>query len=168
MKRMLLVVLVSVLASACGSSPASPTPSVAQVQGVWRLTSRLMTVIGGECVGQLLEPVIGAEGTGTLSVTQTGPALTATQTEDSCSFTGTAGQDSIVLGTQSCPAGNTLGIACSNGAVRHMLLTSAELTATINGNVGSGTYREVYNITTTEGVSVGTLNATSQLTMTRQ
>ena len=108
------LVIVSLLsafsAAGCRSSnPASPTPSVAQVQGLWSYHARLTGTSGNDgsdCVA--FSPALGTvdsgSGSGTVEIRQTGTSLEATRTSSgaSCSYAGTAGADSIALNATRC------------------------------------------------------------------
>ncbi len=97
--KFLLTVMAVTMLAGCGggsgSSPTTPTPTIVQVAGLWRVTTRLASVSGGECVGAAYASFVGGQIESTLSIQQSGANLTGTQTTLSngatCQVTGTAG-----------------------------------------------------------------------------
>ena len=81
LRRALALLLLSGL-SACGGSgnPAAPS-GPAQVAGVWTGSLTATSITGGECVGALLQSVVGTSENFTASVQQSGSSLTATVTD---------------------------------------------------------------------------------------
>lgn len=155
------------------ASPSGPS-SVAQVGGTWGYTARLTSVSGGECVGADLQGAVGLTDTGTLVITQTGTALTATQTIDTvqgaCTYSGTARSGGFSLNLTRCDGGSFLyGFPCSNGARRDVEFATNPIDGTLSGTMLSGTSTETYNVysagTTTR---VGTLTLTGTFTATRR
>jgi hypothetical protein len=156
---------------ACGSS--SPTaPSNVQVAGVWSATDRFGSATGGDCVG----PTLTAIDNGTfqaysVQISQNGSALTAIVTSNSngvtTNYSGTAGESSITLNATFSTAATVFGVHCLNGALRDINLTNSTITATMNGNSGSGTNAASYNVFaagTTTGVGILTINSTFSMT----
>ena len=145
-----LAAAMAALASGCGdNSPSSPTPSTAQVAGVWNLTSTVTSVSGGECFGPPFQTLVGQRGAGTAQIQQTGASLTATVTDDStggsCSHSGTAGASSLALNTTSCTASDALGARCpGSGLVRNIRLQTGGINATVSGSTMTGTSAETY------------------------
>lgn len=176
MRHTLIVVLVCLL-PACSDSPTSPSPppapTVVQVGGVWSYSATLNSVSGGECVGELQQSAVGGVERGSLQITQTGSALTATSTSDvsgaTCNFTGTAGAGSLALNGSFCSLGSLTGIRCSNGSVRDMRIQTLGINATVSGSSANGTRAETWNVFTggtTNGV--GTLTMNGSFTATRR
>ena len=176
--RWLLVVL-SLVAVNCGGSPTAPTtPTIAQVGGVWTGTGTRAGVTGGECVGNLFQGFVGTVSALTATVTQTGSTLTATVTSPdtglSCSYSGTAGSNTVVLNLTTCQVDTALNIECGGGVLRHIQLVAGSVTGTVSGNTMSGTTAETWNVFTegllpgsllgAVGVGVLTLNGTFQMT----
>jgi hypothetical protein len=144
-----------------GDSATGPTPTTAQVGGVWTFSSTLTSVSGGECFASTFQSLVGTRGTGTAQIQQSGPSVTATVTDDSagssCSYTGTAGSNSVALNVNSCTASDLIGATCPNGALRNIRLQTGGINATVNGGSMIGTSAETYNVTTSSGVGLGTL-----------
>ena len=178
MKPTLFVVIASLLLPACGSdSPATATaptpPSIAQVAGVWAVTSTLTSVTGGECVGTILQSTIGSGDTGTMSISQTGASLSATgrssSTGLSCTYDGMSGAATMALSWSFCDAAVLTGIRCANGALRDMRLQAKSVTATVAGNRATGTGAETWNVVVAgTQTGVGPLVSTSTFVATRQ
>jgi hypothetical protein len=111
-------------ASACGSSGGtSASPVIAQVPGVWRISSRVTSVTTAECVGATLATsgVVGSTSNLTAQISQSGANLTVVGTDTDTgavtNYTGTAGASTVALNFQSCTL-CAFRVVCSNGAVR--------------------------------------------------
>ena len=164
----------SLVALNCGgdsTSPTSPTapstPTIAQVAGVWTGTATLTSVTGGECVGTVLQSAVGSADSFTAAVTQTGSTLSATITSQSsglsCSYSGTAGSNTVTLNLTTCQVDTLLDVQCAGGVLRDMQLIAEGITGTVSGNTVSGTTAETWNVFiagTTVGVGPLTLNST--------
>jgi hypothetical protein len=121
----------------------------------------------------LFQTIVGQQDRQTLSINQSGSNLTATATSQSdgssCTYTGTAGASSLTLNITSCTASDLIGLTCSNGSRRDLHLQTGAITASVNGNSGSGTYAETDNIVpagTTTAIAIMIVNG--NFTMTRQ
>lgn len=176
MKRIAVIILSLLLFPACGggdSSPTSPSSSqVAQVGGVWNVTTTYTSVTGGECLAPALQTAIGTTDRGTMQITQSGSSLTATFTSNSSggssSYQGTAGASSIALNALSCTACNLIGATCSNGARRDFRLQTGGVNATVRGNTATGTGAETYNVFVAgTNTTVGTLIINSSFSATK-
>src|SRR5688572_7559501 len=68
----------------CGGGDGSPTgpAAVAQVSGVWTLSTTVTAVSGGECFAPAFQSLVGLRGTGTIQILQTGGNVAATSTDD--------------------------------------------------------------------------------------
>ena len=170
MKR--TIIALALVTAGCGSS--SPTaPTIAQVAGVWRGTTRVSSVSGGECFATAFQAAVGSVTTASAAVTQSGSTLNVTITDPSsgasCTFTGTAGETAIQLTVTGCTASDSIGARCPNGAVRDIRLQTASINATVNGNTMTGTEGETYNVNVGGTSSpVGTLTVTSTFSVTKQ
>ena len=167
-----LTLLLTLATAGCENSnnPTSPS-SLAQVGGDWTYTLRLNSVSGGECVGNIMQEVVGMSDMGTLNIVQTGSALSATigdVTTGTCTYTGSVSGDSITLNLSRCDGGLLLrGFECRNGAVRDIEFASNIITASVTGNNAQGSSVETYNIyaaSTTNRLSVMTANASFSAT----
>jgi hypothetical protein len=156
MKRLKLVAVAACL-SACGGNSSPTSPSIAQVGGVWTGLASQSSVSGGQCSDVFVN---GAESSYTLSITQTGSTLAATSTSQltgiHCSYTGTAGSNTVALNATSCST-SAYQVTC-NGTPRDIFLVALSITATISGNAMIGTAGETWNVfprgNTTNGLGV--------------
>ena len=175
MKRVLILVAI-VAVSACGSDSSSvaPTPTIAQIAGVWRGTARTASTSGGECFAATFASTVGGSGPITVAVSQSGASVGATVTSDAnggnYTYSGSVGQSAISLTGSSCSACNFIGAHCpSSTATRDIKLQTLSVSGTVSGSVMTGTQSETYNVfvagTTT---AVGTLVLSSTFTVTRQ
>lgn len=165
------------LAAAACESDGSPTnPStVTQVAGTWNYNARLNTVSGGECVGSDFQVIVGATDTGSLTITQTGSSLTATQTSDagggaSCMYSGTAGSGSFTLNLTRCDGGQVFrDFSCSNGARRDIEFATNPIEGAVSGNSITATSIETYNIYAAgTSTRVGTMTLNASMTATKR
>jgi hypothetical protein len=141
---LLKLVAVAACLSACGGN--TPTaPSIAQVSGVWIGLASQSSVSGGQCSDVFVN---GAESSYTLSITQTGSTLAATSSSQltgiHCSYTGTAGSNTVALNATGCSA-SAYQVTC-NGTPRDTFLVGLNITATISGNAMIGTAGETWNV----------------------
>jgi len=176
MKRFGLVLALLVVASSCGdSAPSTPTPTFAQVAGVWRGPARMNTVTGGECFASVFATLVGSTSTVTAAITQAGAQLTSVTITDQtsgnvCQYSGSVGQSAIQLTWQSCTASNIIGARCpGSGVARDIRLQTSSVSATVSGTTITGTEADLYNVFVANTSSpVGTLNTNSSFTLTRQ
>lgn len=172
--KTLPLVLAALLVAACSgdNGPSSPTPTTVQVGGVWSITTTVTSTSGGECFAPLFQSLIGTTGTGTVQIQQSGASLTATVTDDggggACTYTGTAGTNTIALNTTSCTASDALGAQCPTGGTRNVRLQTGAFTGTVTGTSVSGTSAETYNVTTGTGAGVGILTINYSFTGTKR
>lgn len=172
--RLAFPLLVAVAACENDGSPTNPS-TVTQMAGTWGYNARLNTVSGGECVGADFQAIVGATDTGTLTITQSGGSLTATQTSDasggaSCMYSGTASSSSFTLNLTRCDGGQVLrDFPCSNGARRDLEFATNPVEGTVSGNSMTATSVETYNIYTAGTTNrVGTLTLSASLTATKR
>ena len=76
------------------------------------------------------------------------------ETGTSCTYSGSAGTNSISLNLQSCQTGAITGIPCSNGALRDIQLVAGAISGTVNGRI-TGTEAQTWN-TFVSGTETGT------------
>jgi hypothetical protein len=156
MKRLKLVAVAACL-SACGGNTTPAAPSIAQVGGVWTGLASQSSVSGGQCSDVFVN---GADSSYTLSITQTGSTLAATSTSQltgiRCSYTGTAGTNTVALNATSCST-SAYQVTCT-GAARDIFLVALSITGTISGNAMIGSAGETWNVfprgSTTNGLGV--------------
>jgi hypothetical protein len=165
LKRSCVVLLLMSMAACNGGNSTPTAPSIAQVSGVWTGTVTQTSASGGECVGTLFAGSNGVSSPFTVSITQSGSSLNATAssqtTGQSCTYTGTAGSNTIALNVTTCTP-VAFQIRCANNAVRDIYLVTRSVTGTLNGNMISGTTGETWNVfasgTTTNGLGVLVVN----------
>lgn len=171
-----LLPIIGLLALSCGggksSTPTSPTPVTAQVAGVWGYTATVTSASGGECLASAFQTAVGFRSSGTIQIQQNGSSLSATTTEDgsgaSCSYTGTAGANSLALNLVSCTASDAIGVMCTNGSRRDVRIVTGGVNATVSGGSMSGTQAETYNVLTTFGSPVGIATFNSSFSATKR
>jgi hypothetical protein len=167
-----VAIVMAAVACGDGKSTTAPTPTIVNVAGLWTATLRMTSVSGGECVGPSWGYLVGQQDTYTLQVTQNGSALTARATSTSegvsTDFSGTAGTNTISLNATVSPDAWIYGATCTSGEKRDVQMTAGTINGTINGNTGSGTYVETYNVFLAgTRNAVGVLTFTGSFTMTR-
>jgi hypothetical protein len=159
--KCLKIIAVAACLSACGGNTTPTAPSIAQVGGVWIGLASQSSVSGSQCSDVFVN---GAESSYTLSITQTGSTLAATSSSQltgiRCSYTGTAGSNTVALNATSCSA--SAYQATCNGAARDLFLVGLNLTATTSGNAMIGTAGETWNVfprgNTTNGLGALTVD----------
>jgi len=189
----LLLIVVLVVVSGCGGTPAtpsvisSPTPIVSAVPTpvnvtAWAGPRTLTGVTGGECVGQVLAASIESASPYDLRVTEDGSSLTAVATDRKTGFTvnyaGTAQGPPISLhvsGLYSPGSFPFRNYPCGGGQVRYLELNTSMITATISGDTMTGSIVDEFYVaiasvagTTTSLTYVGEpLVLTSSFVLTR-
>jgi len=156
----------------CGSS--SPiTPSTPNVTGVWIGEQTLKSFTGGECLATLFDDLLGFPAQFHATLAQSGHAVIATsdidRTGDVCNYTGSLDGNVLVLRATSCTEAGTVGLRCTNGALRDLLHASVSLRATVNGDGITGTALEIDNVVVSGSTgNVGMLSGNSSFTLKRQ
>ena len=175
MRRVLPLVVALFLVSCGGSSgPTAPQgPQYAQVAGIWLRVETLTAASGGGCLGPAFATLVGTQTRYTVSITQTGSAISGTSTSldtgTSCSFTGSVGEHAITATTTACDVVAVSGIPCLSGALRDVELVASGSSGSVSGSVITGTSAETYNtFSSNTGVSTGAMTLNSSFTMTRQ
>src|SRR5579871_3098957 len=80
--RCLFFVAILSAASACGSTPTTPSP--VDVTGLWNATATIIKGVGGDCVGPTItQAMAGTVRTYSIQLIQTGATLTGTVTNRS-------------------------------------------------------------------------------------
>jgi hypothetical protein len=147
--RRAVLLCLACAATACSDNGTSPSPTVSNVAGQWTYTKTLTEVVYGGCVGDTLRAAIGAQETGTLSITQyDNDQLAATFTPDSggpsCHLTGQLRNGTIALGWGypicsppivpfQCTSGEVLDV---HTLTRNLFATVTGRGATLEGNGG--------------------------------
>jgi hypothetical protein len=166
--------VLALVAAGCGSSSdATTAPSIAQVAGVWRGTTRVLTVTGGECFAASLQVFVGSTRTASAAMTQTGSTLNVTITDPdrgySCAYTGTTGASTIQLTATSCGGFDSTGAPCATGALRDLRLQTSRIDATVSGTSMTGTEVDTLSVNVSGTTTpVGTLTMTSDFAVTKQ
>jgi hypothetical protein len=162
--------------TSCGSgSPSSPTPTIAQIAGVWRVTARATSVSSSECVGQLLNAggLVGSVSNGVAQIAQTGSAVNVTITENdtgaATTYSGTIGASTLALTYQSCNLCVIRNIQCAPGIVRDITPQADSVNASVAGSTMTGTEAATYNVTASNtGAAAGLLVINSSFSATKQ
>ena len=174
------LLVVSAVCTGCGSSSSSsnsgltlPSPVIANVNGMWRGSTTLVAVTGGECVGPTLSPSVGGTGTSTLAVEQDGSdvtaKLTSAETGLGCQYTGRVTLNSLALDAASCSAEPVnIVVQCTNGSTRQLELIGSTITATVAGGVVSGTMADTFNVRDAEDKPVAGLVLNRTISATRR
>ena len=173
MRQLLLIALLMFAAACGGNNKTAPTPITVQIGGVWGVTFRTTSIAGGECFATAVQGAIGSEDRGTIQISQTGSALSATYTSDgnggAYGYSGTAGTASAALNLESCTACNIIGATCPNGARRDFRLLTGGVNATVSGSTMTGTHVETYNIVSVPSQTpVGTMTINSSFSAVRR
>lgn len=172
-RRLLVLSTLATLVGCSGGPTAPPEPTIAQVAGLWRVTSKLVSVTGGECIGPLLAAEVGTSSDTTLAITQTGASLSGTSTDvgtgAKCQFTGTAGSNSFTINTtiNTCDFIGFTATCSTDGAIRTVLIATSSATGTVTGATATGTQAETANVSV-NGAPVGILSLQSTFTAQRQ
>lgn len=167
-----LAILISV---SCGGdkTPTAPTPPpIVQMGGLWNYSVRPTSITGGECVGAAAQALIGLTASGTMSITQTGTALTATATDGStgitCAYTGTASSSSAVFNGTRCDD-DAIRLRCPSGVQRDVSRVANSLDAQVSGTIASGTSVETFNVYIAgTGTNVGVMTTRSAFNATKR
>jgi hypothetical protein len=166
-----LILLSAVLVLACDHrGPTSPSPSMSAVPtrpvpvtDVWKITVRLTSATGGECVGETMQSQIGVPKDYVLSMTPQGGDVKVTLRGVSgnyaCTFPAKAEIDGFttfgVSGWMSCEtSGMVRGFVCTNGATRDMLRLGENISGQITGNEISGRWH-VSQVVMVAGADLG-------------
>jgi hypothetical protein len=152
------------------ASPTGQSLFAPQFSGSWAGTAVLTSVNAvsdGECVQPTLQAQVGtAAGTDRINLTiaqesqSLAAHLSSASTGLSCSYQGTAAQNTLALDTASCDAPELI-VRCTNGAVRELELLGSSLHGTVTGGQVSGTVANSYNVfdaVSGNGVTRVTLN----------
>lgn len=150
MVRSLLVLLLSLLVSSCGSSSPSSPSEAPRVSGAWIGNATLTSVSGGECVGTTLAAAIGSRDIFSARVEQTENELAASLTYQgnltSCVYKGSTSNQAINLALSSCPDGKVGRFVCSNGNVRQLEIIDSRVNAQNDNRTGTGTDTATLNV----------------------
>jgi hypothetical protein len=160
-----------IASSGCGSAPAT-TPSIPSVAGTWLGEQTVGSLTGGECLGPVLQDLVGLPSQFRGTLTQSGRTVTATlniqHTGGVCTFTGSIDGNVLVLTATGCTESKVAGVSCPNGELRDVLPASETLQATISSNTISGSAVENLNVLVSgTSTSVGTLLGMSSFILTR-
>lgn len=149
--------------------------SVAQVAGEWRWNVRLTSITGGDCAGGVFQPSVGITYAQGLRLQQDGSAVTgqsnATIYGVNCEFAGTVAGSSLSLRSTSCApliVGTIpLPVTCASGVTRRRHSLAAAANLVISGDTGSGTYTEIFPVSSEDGQQFEPLTVNGTVTMTR-
>lgn len=172
--KRLLLGLVILSAMSCGSDSSGPssTPS-AEIAGVWRgtLTTNSVNDSAG-CHTAFFQAATGGSGSVTMTFTQAGDAVSATQTNASSSlnYTGSVAQNAVTMSGTSCSGCDLMAAQCpDSNNVRDIRVRVFTMNGTVAGNSLSGMVVANYNVFIAgTSAQVGTLSASESFTLTRQ
>jgi hypothetical protein len=174
------VLATSIVCSACGTSysssnpgPALPSPVIAQVNGMWRGSTTLVGVTGGECVGSTLAPTVGGVANSTLAMSQEGTTVTAelasAETGLACRYSGRVALNTLTLHATACSDDPVdIVVQCTNGSTRQLELIGSTINATVLGGVVAGTVAETFNVRDSEDTPVAGLVLNRTISATRR
>lgn len=179
MKRSILfatALCVLLFTTSCGSgSPSSPTPTIAQIAGVWRVTVRATSISSTECVGQLLNAAggVGSTDNRVAQISQTGSNVNATITENdtgaATTYSGTVGASTLALTYQSCNLCVVRNFQCAAGVLRDVTPQADSVNANVAGNTMTGTEAVTYTVTVSStGAAAGLLIINYGFSATKQ
>ena len=162
------LLLLALVACACGDGSTPSGPSVERVSGVWMAHATLTSVSGGACVGSALQASIGNRDIFAAQIQQSNASLTGTVSsqgnQTSCSYTGSVSGSAITLNLSSCQAGKVAAFRCADGTRYDLQLVADRMTAQ-GISAGPGTSTSTWNVMvagTTAPVSTLTLSAQFQ------
>lgn len=162
------LLLVALVACACGDGSTPSGPSVERVSGVWMAHATLTSVSGGACVGSALQTSIGNRDIFAAQIQQSNASLTGTVSsqgnQTSCSYTGSVSGSMVTLNLSSCQAGRVAAFRCADGSRYDLQLVADRMTAQAS-SAGPGTSTSTWNVMvagTTAPVSTLTLSARFQ------
>lgn len=147
MRRWLLVCAIAA-AVGCGSSSPSNPSGVSDVSGNWNATETVSSVSGGpECLAEV-QPIINVQDSLAVVTAQNSTSLastiTSTRTGQVCTYSGTAGVNSMTITGGTCTP-NLVQLSC-NGNARDVYLASRTFTGTVNGSTVAGTTAEQWDV----------------------
>ncbi len=147
MRRWLWVSVVAATIG-CGGSSNPANPSVSNVNGTWTGTETVTSVTGGpECFVEV-SPIVSLQDSLTAAIAQNNTSLASTitsnRTGQSCTYSGTAGANSMTLTGGTCTP-NLVQLTC-NGNARDVYLASRTFTGTVNGSTIAGTTAEQWDV----------------------
>jgi len=152
--------LALVAGAGCGenltATPASPTPTTTSpfavsFTGLYRGSTTLSNVSGGECVGADYGARLAtaAPDVGTVTITQDRSDISAVvrsaTTGLTCRYEGNASLATFALSATECDV-ETILFGCSNGEARVLELVGSTMTANISGTTTQGVVATYYNV----------------------
>jgi len=158
------------------SRPVTPTAAslfIPNVEGVWSGPMTLLAARGGECAGGVVNSFLPPTDLGTVSMVQSGNALSATMTMEStglaCSYTGSATVTSLALNATSCDRTGLI-VTCLDGRARELQLVGSSVTAIWTGDRVTGSVASTYNVfdVVPPKIGVGSLIANHDFVATRR
>jgi hypothetical protein len=118
------------------------------VSGTWTGTETVSSITGGpDCFAEV-QPLINVQDTLSVVTAQNNTSLastiTSTRTGQVCTYSGTAGLNSMTLTGGTCTP-NLVQLTCS-GNPRDVYLASRTFTGTVNGSTVAGTTAEQWDV----------------------
>ena len=168
MRRWLVVCAMAVSVAACNDKN-SPSTSVSNVAGTWNGAESVLAVTGGpQCLNEV-QPMINVQDSLTVVTAQTGVNLasstTSTRTGQVCTYSGTAGVNSMTMTGGTCTP-NLIQLTC-NGNARDVYLASRTFTGTVNGSTIAGTTAEQWDVFARgdKSTNLGVIRTTGSFTL---
>jgi hypothetical protein len=160
------MLLLALVACACGDGSTPSGPSVERVSGVWMAHATLTSVSGGACVGSALQASIGNRDIFAAQIQQSNASLTATVNsqgnQTSCSYTGSTSGGAVTLNLSSCQAGRVAAFRCADGTRYDLQLVADRITAQAS-SAGPGTSTSTWNV-----LAAGTASPVTTLTLSAE
>jgi hypothetical protein len=154
-------------------SPTAASLFLPDLAGIWSGPMTLLSATGGECTGAVVGTFLPTSDRGTITITQSETAASATLTQEStglaCRYTGSSTLTSLAMNAESCDRTGLI-VACLNGQNRELRLVGSSVTGSWSGAQLNGQVSTTYNVFTTDQnpVGVGALVATHSFAATRR
>jgi hypothetical protein len=147
MRRWLWVCVIAVV-TGCGGSSSPSSPTTSNVSGTWTGTETVTATTGGpQCLAEV-QPIINVQDSLTAAIAENSGNLAATITSNRtgqvCTYSGTAGVNSMTLTGGTCTP-NLVQLTCSGNA-RDIYLSSRTFTGAVNGSTIAGTTVEQWDV----------------------
>ena len=133
--------------SACGSSPSSPSPE--DFAGIWQGTRTLSSASPStHALAQLLNSDIGASNAVTVTIANSGEALTITITDNDSGlqdrYSGVSDGDTFTASVTYSDVAALIGVLCPGDVVLDVAFNAGTMTGTLDGGTITGTIGETY------------------------
>jgi len=165
----LLFAVLAVLA--CGSSGPAPS-SAASVAGIWSGNATIVSVEGGDCIGDDIRTRVGTSARILLTIEQSGSQVTATWSSPNSpgtfNYSGMLTSDTLTLALSFCSICNLSDNRCNNGTLVDTHLMAGKLDATTDGRTMNGSDFKGYTVVPASGSTLlGVMSARSTVSLTK-